>query len=138
MTFYGYANESWQLGKGIKVFGKEIPAILYPVWKNDKVVGVFNVIYYQEQYSGSYSEGNSKQLSYAIGKTSEKYPLKLLKTENGFYYSIGSDIYSMTGTPGEKVNDFQLLLEFYRIFFFANGHSVNVKETIEYVPIKSE
>lgn len=141
LTFYEkeYENiqESLKLGKGIFVFGKDIPTVLYPVWQDGVIVGVFNVIYYDGQYSGSYSDGNSEQLSYAIGKTHQKSPLKLLKTESGFYYAIGNDVYSMTGNPGETVNDISVKIEFFKKFFMNNGKVVNVEETLEYVPITS-
>ena len=141
LTYYGkeyeIVKDSLKLGRGIFVFGKETPTVLYPVWQDDIVTGVFNVVYYNEQFGGSYSEGNSEQLSYAIGKTHQERPLKLLKTENGFYYSIGNDVYSMTGNPGETVNDISIKIEFFKKFLLNNGKVVNVQEILEYIPITS-
>lgn len=131
-------RELLKLGKGIHVFGKDIPTVLYPVWIDNKIVGVFNVIYYGGVYSGSYSGGNSEQLTYAIGKTNPKQPLKLLKTADGFYYVIGNDIYSMTGNPGEVLHNISIIIELFQKTFLTNGKVVNVKETLEYTPITSD
>lgn len=140
LTFYGYVSDSMKLGKGITVYGKEIPTVLYPIWKNDKIIGVYNVIFYKNEYSGSYHDANASQLNFAIGKTNPDNPIRLLKIDStsGFYYSIGDTIYSMTGQPGEVIDDFIVKFTFFKEFMQVDGSSVNVKETLEYVPITME
>ena len=40
------------------------------------------------------------------------------------------DVYSMTGNPGETVNDTGVKSEFFKKFFLNNGRVVNVEETL--------
>ena len=138
VAYYGLGAANWplKLGKGITIYGASIPGVLYPVWRNDKIIGVYYVNYYKEQYSGSYSDSNTKELNYAIGKTNPDHPLRILKTKNWYYYSIGHNVYNMNGNIGVKINDFKVKLTFFKAFLFAEGKSVNVNETLNYIPIE--
>lgn len=104
-VYYGYADNTLKLGKGVKVLGKEIPTVLYPVWKNDEIVAIFNVIYYDGQYSGSYSNGNVEQLNHAKEIATIDNPIKLVKTDEEFMYVIDDVAYDMTSGCGKVLSD---------------------------------
>ena len=104
-TYYGYIDNTLKLGQGIKVLGKEIPTVLYPVWKNNEIVATFNVIYYGGQYSGSYSNGNVEQLNHAKEIATIDNPIKLVKTDEAFMYIIDDVAYDMTDGYGKVLSD---------------------------------
>ena len=104
-TYYGYQDNSLKLGKGIKVLGKETPTVLYPVWKNDKIVGTFNVVYYDGQYGGSYSSGNAEQLNHAKEVATQENPIKLVKTNEHFMYIIDGVAYDLSTGIGKVLSN---------------------------------
>lgn len=133
VAYHGGPNSLLKLGKGITVFGDgrgDVPLVVYPVWLNGTIIGVYNLVYYDGQYSGSYSNGNTEELNFAVGKTNPKYPIRILSTTFGYYYSIGNKIYTMNGGAGNEVKSLKVKLAFLKEFLFKDGKIVNVKEAL--------
>lgn len=105
-TYYGYFDNTLKLGKGINVYGDvENPFVVYPIWKNNDIVATFNVVYYDGQYSGSYSTGNAEQLNYAKEISTFDHPIKLVKTDEEYMYVVNEVAYDMTSGYGKVLDD---------------------------------
>lgn len=132
-TYYGYLDNSLKLGKGMYVFGyDEIPQVVYPIWKDDKIVATYKIIYHDNVFSGTYSDGNVEQLNYAISVATKENPVKLFRYENQFYYSIGNTIYSASNGVGKIVRGID-----FDENSFEKATSINVNNKIEYDQIST-
>ena len=115
----GSADDSIIVGKGIWVYGKDLPSVVYPVWKDGHIVTCYSVGNYNGQLYGTYY-GDGKyesidRLDFAVGKTNADHPLRLYKNDEGYYMILEDGIYSMT-SPYEKIERFDLMIEIFTNF----------------------
>ena len=102
-TYYGYFDSSLKLGKGITLYGEvDYPMVVYPVWKNNEIVGTFKVFEDDGMFVGSYSEGNVEQLNYARNLATVNSPLILFRLNKKMYYVIGNAVYNAAEGIGKR------------------------------------
>lgn len=128
-TYYGYIDDTLELGKGINVFGDvTYPMVVYPIWKNNDIVATFKVSFIDGQYSGSYSEGNVEQLNHAREIATVDKPVRLVKTANEFIYVVDGITYDLTSGTGKVLEGIDVSTT-----LSDNATTSNVANAIEYV-----
>ena len=124
---HGSINEMYELGKGIYVFGEtNYDTVLYPIWNGNTIVATFKVILINNQYIGTYSQGECAQLNYVKELASNDNPLMLVFVEDCFYYQVGNSFYYSDKNIGLKVS------EEIELISYENGYVENARDVLEY------
>ena len=124
-TNYGYIDSTLELGNGIYINSNDdYPKLLYPVWRNNEIIGSFIVVNVDNIYSGTYSELYANRLNAIRKMTDEKTPLKLVVDDSIYAYVQGNYYSLLDESVVDSINSFAEAKEFYKV--------INSKDKIQY------
>lgn len=133
--YYGYIDDSLELGKGIFVSTPKdsYPLVTYPVFRNNEIIAFYDINLINNQYYGNYEEDVERNpINDAIGNTDSENPIRLFRTDNGVYYSLGNKIYIMHANVFGTEDSIPTKIAFYNTNLLKNGESINVMESLKY------
>ena len=128
ISHYKYINQSLDLGKGITVYGDTLPQVIYPLWRNNMVAGLYQVIEYDESYYSNYFTVGERLFSNA--QNNNKL-VKLYQLDNQLLYIAEDIVYEIDGIDVKRLFDFDI-----NSLVFDDGEKVNVNEILEYKRIE--
>jgi hypothetical protein len=83
--YYGYIDDNIKLGRGITVLGDiDNTIVIYPIWKYNEIIATFKVALYNNEYFGTYSDGNASAMNHVKEYASLNTPLILFMENEDF------------------------------------------------------